>query len=75
MNYEDLISHFETPSKAARAIDVDRRLVDAWKDRRIPSKHQMKAEHLSEGMLKADDQAHSEARELASYLPKEARVA
>jgi len=70
MTFDDLISHFTTPSAAARALSVDRRLVDAWKERRIPSKHQLKAEFLSEGKLQADQQAKDEGKEISSYVER-----
>lgn len=68
MLYEQLVSHFDTPSKAAHALGVDRRLVDGWKKRRIPTRHQLKAQHLSDGKLLPDDRAQREARELEQLL-------
>jgi len=77
MTYEDLIAHYLRPSDAARALDVDRRLVDTWKKRRIPTVHQLKAEHLTAGALQADQQAKEEGAEIASYVPaaEPARIA
>lgn len=71
MNYEELIEHYLRPSDAARALGVDRRLVDTWKKRRIPTSHQLKAEHLTNGTLRADDQARAEGREIAAYVREE----
>lgn len=68
MLYDDLVSHFGTPSAAAKALGVDRRLVDGWKRRRIPTRHQLKAEQVSEGKLAPDQAAKKEAAELASLL-------
>jgi hypothetical protein len=65
MKYENVVSHFGTPSDAARALGVDRRLVDGWKKRRIPTRHQLKAEQISEGKLVPDEEAKKEAAELA----------
>lgn len=73
MKYDDLVSHFEGLSSAARALGVDRRLVDRWKKRRIPSRHQLKAQYLSHGKLKADRQARQEAKEFASYVQADSR--
>ena len=75
MTYNELISHFEGLSEAARALGVDRRLVDRWKRRRIPSKHQLKAERKSSGKLKADAQATADAEEMASYVRSSRRRA
>lgn len=75
MKYEQLVEFFDGLTKAADALGVDRRVVDRWKRRRIPSRWQMKAQALSGGTLQADRQARDEAAELASYLkPKEKRV-
>jgi hypothetical protein len=68
MLYDDLVAHFGAPSKAATALGVDRRLVDCWKKRRIPTKHQLKAEILSEGKLAPDEEARREAAEMAALL-------
>lgn len=68
MLYEDLVSHFQSPSQAASALGVDRRLVDGWKKRRIPTKHQLKAEVVSNGKLIPDEEAKREAVELTEIL-------
>lgn len=68
MLYDDLVGHFGAPSDAAKALGVDRRLVDGWKKRRIPTKHQLKAEVLSEGKLTPDDEAKREAEEMSALL-------
>lgn len=68
MNYGQLVDHWKTPSAAAEALGVDRRRVDDWKKRRIPSKWQVKAAALSGGKLKADKKAQSEVAELAQYV-------
>jgi len=68
MKYDDVLSHFGTPSDAGRALGVDRRLVDGWKKRRIPTKHQLKAQQLSGGKLTPDDEAKKEAEELSALL-------
>lgn len=75
MVYEQLVAFYGSPSNAANTLDVDRRLVDCWKRRRIPSIHQFKAHHLSDGALKLDAQAKREARELARFLPSIQRAA
>jgi hypothetical protein len=76
MHYEDLVGHFGGLSKAASALDLDRRAVNAWSKRRIPSKWQMKAEAITDGKLRADDEARAEATEMASYVAaQEKRVA
>lgn len=72
MTYDDLIAHWGRPSDAASALEVDRRMVDSWKERRIPSKHQLKAAALSEGKLKADDQAVADGKEIAGYMERAA---
>lgn len=69
MNYEQLVGHFGGPTKAADALGIeDRRTVHAWKERRIPSKWQMKAQVISEGKLQADEEAKNEAAEIAGYV-------
>ena len=68
MIYESLVSHFVTPSRAAQALGVDRRLVDRWKKRRIPTRHQLKAAQISGGALVPDEQAQREAKEFESLL-------
>lgn len=73
MVYVDLVGHFSGLSSAARALGVDRRIVDSWKARRIPTRHQLKAHYLSDGKLRLDAQAKREAREIAMYLPGEYR--
>lgn len=69
MNYDQLTSHFGGPTKAAEALGLDdRRAVAAWKDRRIPSKWQMKAQAITNGVLKADKEAQTDAAEMAGYV-------
>lgn len=68
MNYHDLLAHYIRPIDIANALGVSRQMVDAWKDRRIPSRHQLKAERITDGKLKADTQAHEEAEEFAALL-------
>lgn len=68
MVYEDLIGHFGAPSDAAKALGVDRRLVDGWKKRRIPTKHQLKAQSLSSGELTPDVEAQRDAEELRAIF-------
>lgn len=75
MFYDDVVSFFHGPSNAARALGVDRRLVDGWKKRRIPTKHQLKAQLLSDGKLELDDKAVAEAKEFAAVMPSETRAA
>jgi hypothetical protein len=75
MVYDQLVSHFVTPSRAAFALGVDRRLVDGWKKRRIPTKHQLHAEKLSGGVLVPDEKAKKEAAELTSILQPESKAA
>lgn len=69
MNYEQLVEHFGGPTKAAEALGIeDRQTVAAWKNRRIPSKWQIKAQNVSGGAVKADREARDEATEIASDL-------
>lgn len=68
MLYGDVVGFWGTPSGAAKALNVDRRLVDGWKKRRIPTKHQLNAQRLSDGKLIPDEQAKQEAAELAALL-------
>lgn len=76
MQYDELVAHFGGLSKAAAALELDRRAVNAWSKRRIPSKWQMKAESVTDGKLRADDEARAEATEMASYIvSQEKRVA
>jgi hypothetical protein len=75
MDYAQLVVHFGGLTKAADALGIDRRMVDAWKKRRIPSKWQMKAETLSGGVLKADQEAQDEAAEIAGYVAEQEKRA
>lgn len=75
MNFEQLVGHFTTPSKAAAALGADRRVVDSWKTRRIPSHWQMKAQTVSEFALQADQQAKDEAAEMARHVAEQERRA
>jgi hypothetical protein len=68
MGYDDLVGHFGTPSEAGRALGVDRRQVNDWKKRRIPTKHQLKAQQESNGKLVPDAEALKEAAELKAIL-------
>lgn len=72
MTYEQLVAHFGGPTKAGDALGLDRRHVFNWKDRRIPSKWQMKAEMVSRNKLRADRPARKEATEFASYMERAA---
>lgn len=65
MNYASLVSHYGGLSKAAEALELDRRTVHAWSKRRIPSKWQVKVEVLTDGKLRADRDARREATEIA----------
>jgi len=71
MDYDDLIRHYLRPSDAAKALGVDRRMVDVWKKRRIPTAHQLRAEFLTNGAIQADEQAKAEGLEIASYVMRE----
>lgn len=77
MNYDQLVAHFDGPTKAAQALGLeDRRQVATWNGRRIPSKWQIKAENLSNGALKADKEARAEAAEIArDFAESEKRAA
>ena len=69
MNYQKLCDFFGGPTKAAEALGIDgRQTVAAWKNRRIPSKWQIKAQSVSKGALKADQEAHAEAAEISRDL-------
>lgn len=72
MTYDQVIEHYKGLSIAARALGEDRRAVHNWKGKRIPSRHQLKWERLTEGALNADEQAREEAAEFAGYTPPEA---
>jgi hypothetical protein len=74
--YDELVAHYGRPSDAATALEVDRRLVDGWKKRRIPSRYQLKAQFLTSGELKADQEAMNEGQEIARYMApfKESRA-
>ena len=77
MDYEQLVAHFGGPTKAAEALGLeDRRAVATWKNRRIPSKWQIKAENVSNGALQADQEARDEAAEIArDFAESEKRAA
>jgi len=77
MDYDQLVTHFGGPTKAAEALGLeDRRAVATWKARRIPTKWQIKAEAISGGALKADQEARDEAAEIAKdFAESEKRAA
>ena len=54
MNYSDLISHFGTQSKAARALGIKPPSVHEWQENGIPETRQYQIEVLTNGALKAD---------------------
>jgi hypothetical protein len=55
MTYNELIKHYGTEAGAARARNLDRQRVHAWKSRdRIPTDDQIEYELVSGGALKAD---------------------
>jgi hypothetical protein len=72
MTYTQLVAHFGGLTKAADALGLDRRHVWNWSDRRIPSKWQVKAEHITNRKLKADPQSKADA---AAFLEYAARAA
>ena len=72
MTYSQLVAHFGGLSKAAEALGIDRRHVFNWSERRIPSKWQVKAEHVTGGKLGADRQARDDAAAFLEYAPRAA---
>lgn len=64
MRYKELVAHFDGVTEAAKALDLDKQVVHAWGVRgRIPSRWQMKAARLSNGLLKPDRKAIEEAQD------------
>lgn len=51
MTYEQLISHYGTCSKAARALGVERQVVHRWKRAGIPLMRMYQIQVLSDGVL------------------------
>lgn len=64
MDYKDVVGYWGGQSKAGKILGLDRRRVDAWKTRRIPTVHQIKAWRKSQGKLRLDEQAKRVARDL-----------
>ena len=62
MNYEDLIRHFGSQSKAARALNVKPPSVHQWKEDGIPETRQFQIEVLTGGALKADRSQEARAQ-------------
>jgi hypothetical protein len=55
MNFDQLIKHFGTQSKAADALGCSQPTLSNWKTRgRIPGIQQLRIEHLTKGRLKAE---------------------
>ena len=55
MTYDQLISYYGTPAKAASARGLDRQLLHGWKTRgSIPIEQQIEYEVASGGALRAD---------------------
>lgn len=76
MKYEQVVGYFGGLTKAADALEVDRRLVHSWGARgRIPSLWQLKIEVLTAGGLPADKKSKSEATEYAVLLRASTRLA
>lgn len=53
MEYNDLLETFGTMSKAARALDLPRQTVHAWKEAGIPFEQQFRIQLKTKGRLKA----------------------
>lgn len=56
MTYDDLLKHFGSEVEIQRALELEhRQTVNKWKGmKRIPTDHQIKAEVVTGGKLKAD---------------------
>ena len=67
MKYEEAVLYFHRPIDLARALQLDRRTVDCWRRRRIPSRWQVQLETITGGVLTADEQARSDAELFAGY--------
>lgn len=54
MDYEALVEHYGTCSKAARALGLNRQTVNKWRDSGIPFEKQFIIQIKTKGRLKAD---------------------
>ena len=53
MNFQELIEHFGTQAKAAKAIGTSAQVVSAWKKNGIPIGRQYEIQFLTGGKLRA----------------------
>jgi hypothetical protein len=52
IKFDDLIAHFGSQAKAAKALNLDRQVVWAWKHRGIPLTRQYQIQVVTDGALK-----------------------
>ena len=75
MNYKQLVSHYGTLSKAARALELARQTVFAWQGRNgIPERWQIRIAAHTDGKLKPSKAARRSAEEFAALLRRPGRA-
>jgi DNA-binding transcriptional regulator YdaS (Cro superfamily) len=52
MNKQDIVNHFGSERKVAKALDISQASVNAWKV--VPDRRQLQIERLTKKALKAD---------------------
>lgn len=68
MTYNQIVGHYRGLSKAAKALEMSKQRINAWKRIRIPSDIQLEIAARTRGRLKADRQAIRTALRISAYV-------
>jgi hypothetical protein len=71
MTYNEIVGHYGGLSKAAKALDMSKQRIHAWKRIRIPSDIQIRI--AARTGLRADREAHQEISALTAAAKRAAR--
>jgi hypothetical protein len=61
MTYTQVIEHYGSAIKAAKALGIDRKAVHAWKQKGVPQLRQYQIQALTDGVLVAEPPARQSA--------------
>jgi transposase len=64
MTFTDLVVHFGTVSKAAKALGYTRQTIYDWRQRGVPEGKQLEIQKMTRGQVKADRAIVKKYREL-----------
>ena len=69
MKYQQVVDHFDGPTKVAKALGIEnKQTVHNWQERkRIPTRWQIRLATLSGGKLKPDREAKAELAKFLEY--------